>query len=184
MFTELPEWAKEKVPDATTIWAPDISYRDGRYWLYYAVSTLGSRRSVIGLATNTTLDGTDPAFQWRDQGLVWETHESDDYNAIDPNSVEASDGQLYLAFGSFWTGLKMVLLDRETGKPQSGAALMPIASRPGADAIEGAASFGTASTSICSAHTTSRAMVWQARTRWWLGGRAQQLGRSSTELDA
>ena len=138
VFAELPQWAREKVPGATAFWAPDISFRDGRYWLYYAVSTLGSRRSVIGLATNATLDGADPGFQWQDQGLVWETRETDDYNAIDPNAVEGSDGQLYLAFGSFWTGLKMVLLDRATGKAQPGAELMPIASRPGADAIEGA----------------------------------------------
>src|SRR5918992_245726 len=24
------------------MWAPDVSYHDGRYWLYYAASTLGS----------------------------------------------------------------------------------------------------------------------------------------------
>lgn len=141
VFADLPEWAKEKVPGARWVWAPDISFRAGRYWLYYAVSTLGSRRSVIGLATNTTLDAKDPAFRWQDQGLVWETHETDNYNAIDPNAVEASDGQLYLAFGSFWTGLKMVLLDRETGKPKPSAELKPIASRPGAEAIEGACVF-------------------------------------------
>lgn len=138
VFTQLPEWAEAKVPGATGFWAPDISFRDGRYWLYYSVSTLGSRRSVIGLATNTTLDATDPRFRWEDEGLVWETRETDDYNAIDPNAVEGPDGELYLAFGSFWTGLKLVALDRTTGKPQPDAPLIPIAARPGAEAIEGA----------------------------------------------
>jgi arabinan endo-1,5-alpha-L-arabinosidase len=138
VFAALPQWARDKVPGATGFWAPDISFRDGRYWLYYSVSTWGSRRSVIGLATNATLDAADPQFQWQDEGLVWETRESDDYNAIDPNAVEGPDGELYLAFGSFWTGLKMVPLDRATGKPQPGAELKPIAARPRAEAIEGA----------------------------------------------
>jgi arabinan endo-1,5-alpha-L-arabinosidase len=138
VFSDVPRWAKEKVPGATNIWAPDIGFRDGRYWLYYAVSTLGSRRSVIGLATNATLDAADPAFQWQDQGLVWETRETDNYNAIDPNAVVDSDGRLYLAFGSFWTGLKMVALDPVTGKPERDAELKSIASRPVAAAIEGA----------------------------------------------
>ena len=56
VFAEVPRWALASVPDARDFWAPDISFRDGRYWLYYSVSTLGSRRSAIGLATNVTLD--------------------------------------------------------------------------------------------------------------------------------
>ena len=49
--------------------------------------------SAIGLATNVTLDPQDPNYRWIDQGLVWETLESDNYNAIDPNAVEGPDGQ-------------------------------------------------------------------------------------------
>jgi arabinan endo-1,5-alpha-L-arabinosidase len=138
VFAALPTWARAKVPGATGFWAPDISFRDGTYWLYYSVSTLGSRRSVIGLATNTTLDAADPAFRWVDRGLVWETTDADNYNAIDPNSIVAPDGKVYLAFGSYWSGLKAIALDRVTGKPTAGAAPQPLASRPGADAIEGA----------------------------------------------
>lgn len=70
VFGELPRWVREKVPGATSFWAPDISFRDGRYWLYYSVSTLGSRRSVIGLATDTTLDSSAPdgTATWREEG--------------------------------------------------------------------------------------------------------------------
>src|SRR5688500_12382550 len=33
----MPAWHKESVPDNTGhLWAPDISYRDGKYWLYYS----------------------------------------------------------------------------------------------------------------------------------------------------
>ena len=51
--------------------------------------------------------------------------------------MEGPDGQLYLAFGSYWSGLKLVEIDRETGKPRVGAELRSIAARPGAEAIEG-----------------------------------------------
>lgn len=138
VFAEMPQWARDSVPQARDFWAPDVSFRDGQYWLYYAVSTLGSRQSAIGLATNGTLDPQNPTYRWVDRGLVWETRESDQYNAIDPNAVEGPDGQCYLAFGSYWSGLKLVEIDRETGKPRAGAELKSIAARPGAEAIEGA----------------------------------------------
>jgi arabinan endo-1,5-alpha-L-arabinosidase len=40
--------------DPNAIWAPDISFHNGTYWLYYSVSTFGSNRSAIGLATSST----------------------------------------------------------------------------------------------------------------------------------
>src|SRR5579859_5000638 len=36
VFTSVPAWAREKVPGARNIWAPDISFRNGEYQLYYA----------------------------------------------------------------------------------------------------------------------------------------------------
>jgi hypothetical protein len=36
------------------LWAPDVSYHNGVYWLYYAVSSFGHNHSAIGLATSTT----------------------------------------------------------------------------------------------------------------------------------
>ena len=73
VFAELPAWASERIPGATNIWAPDISYYNGKYHLYYSVSTFGSNRSVIGLATNTTLSFQDGGYQWVDEGLVIES---------------------------------------------------------------------------------------------------------------
>jgi len=46
---------------------------NGRYLLYYAVSTFGSQVSAIGLATNVTLNPSDPNYQWSDQGIVVQT---------------------------------------------------------------------------------------------------------------
>ncbi len=132
VFFKEPGWLGEAVPGVTTLWAPDISYRDGVYYLYYAASTFGSNRSVIGLATNTTLDADSPDYEWHDRGLVVETRPEDDHNAIDPNAVTDATGRVWLSFGSYWTGLKMVELEPATGKPLPNAPLYDLATRPDA----------------------------------------------------
>jgi arabinan endo-1,5-alpha-L-arabinosidase len=117
VFARPPAWTAAAVPGNTGVfWAPDILRLDGRYLLYYAVSTLGSRHSVIALATNTTLDPNDPAYGWHDEGIVERTTEANNYNAIDPSLLHAADGRLWLCFGSFWSGIKLVELDPKTGR--------------------------------------------------------------------
>ena len=113
---------------APDLWAPDIHFRDGKYWLYYSVSSFGSRVSAIGLATATALNPASGATQWENQGMVVSTNNSSNHNAIDPNVVVDADGAPWLAYGSFWTGLKMIKLDAATGKPAAGAQLLSIAS--------------------------------------------------------
>lgn len=117
VFPSLPRWAAEMIPGAGDIWAPDISYFNGKYHLYYSVSTFGRNRSLIGLVTNTSLDSTADEFRWVDEGMVVESFPSDNYNCIDPNVVLDEDGTPWLSFGSFWSGIKMRRLDAETGKP-------------------------------------------------------------------
>ena len=56
----LPVWADAVVPNAKGMWAPDIAFVNGRWRLYYAMSTFGSNRSAIGLATSPTLDPAAP----------------------------------------------------------------------------------------------------------------------------
>ncbi len=115
-FDKLPEWAVKTIPDASNLWAPDISFVNGRYRLYYSVSTFGSNRSAIGLATNATLDPAAPGYGWRDEGLVVQSRPGDDFNAIDPAFLGDADGRHWLSLGSFWTGLKIFELDPRTGK--------------------------------------------------------------------
>nr|WP_315760452.1 arabinan endo-1,5-alpha-L-arabinosidase [Sphingomonas sp. Y38-1Y] len=130
-FASLPEWATQAVPGARNLWAPDISFVNGRYRLYYSVSTFGSNRSAIGLATSTTLDPAKRGYGWRDEGLVLASRPGDDYNAIDPAFIADRDGRHWLAFGSFWSGLKLVELDRRTGKPLDPSRRpLALASRP------------------------------------------------------
>jgi arabinan endo-1,5-alpha-L-arabinosidase len=137
VFPGIPKWAQDAVPNTKGIWAPDISFFNGRYHLYYAVSTFGSNHSVIGLATNTTLDPAAPGYAWQDQGLVLSSDTFDKYNCIDPSHFIDRDGKHWLCFGSFWTGIKIISLDPETGKPASGAAVQSLAWRPQPpDAIE------------------------------------------------
>jgi arabinan endo-1,5-alpha-L-arabinosidase len=115
-FDKLPDWAKAAVPGATNMWAPDISYVNGRFRLYYAVSTFGSNRSAIGLATTPTLDPAKPGYGWRDEGMVLLSTPANDYNAIDPAFFADANGRHWLSLGSFWTGLKLFELDPATGK--------------------------------------------------------------------
>ncbi|MBP8972362.1 MAG: arabinan endo-1,5-alpha-L-arabinosidase [Anaerolineae bacterium] len=119
VFSAFPAWAREAIPRADSLWAPDISYYNGRFHLYYAVSTFGSNRSCIGLATNATLDSQLPDYQWVDEGKVIESNLTDDWNAIDPNLILDEDGQPWLAWGSFWTGIKMRRVEPGTGKLSS-----------------------------------------------------------------
>jgi arabinan endo-1,5-alpha-L-arabinosidase len=117
VFANIPQWAREMIPGQNDIWAPDISYFNDKYHLYYAVSTFGKNRSVIGLATNVTLDFESDDFEWVDEGLVLESVATDNYNCIDPNLILDTNGVPWLAFGSFWSGIKMRRLDFATGKP-------------------------------------------------------------------
>lgn len=115
-FDRLPDWAVKAIPRATNSWAPDISFVNGRYRLYYAISTFGSNRSAIGLATNATLDPSAPAYGWQDEGLVVMSTPADDFNAIDAAFIADAQGRHWLSLGSFWTGLKLFALDAKTGK--------------------------------------------------------------------
>ena len=130
VFDSVPEWALREIPGARGIWAPDISHFDGKYRLYYSVSTFGSNHSAIGLITNQTLDPGSPNYRWVDEGLVVSSRREDDWNAIDPIIVVDANSDVWLAFGSFWGGIKMRKLDPKTGKlSRSDTTLYSLASR-------------------------------------------------------
>src|SRR5574344_1083855 len=115
VFNAPPKWAAEAIPAFKGhIWAPDISFYRGEYYLYYSVSAFGKNTSCIGLATNKTLNPADPAYQWVDHGKVIQSFPGvTNWNAIDPNFILDKDGTPYLSFGSFWDGLKLVKLSND-----------------------------------------------------------------------
>ncbi|MBB4911520.1 arabinan endo-1,5-alpha-L-arabinosidase [Actinophytocola algeriensis] len=123
-------WTTTYTGGSRNLWAPDISYHNGQYHLYYSASTFGSNRSAIFLATSPSGNsGT-----WTNQGLVVESRTQDNFNAIDPDLVVDDQGRWWLSFGSFWSGIKMISLNPATGKRADGT-LLSIAGR-GGGAIE------------------------------------------------
>jgi len=133
VLKKTPTWAYEQVPlfDGN-IWAPDIAFVNGKYYLYYSISSFGKNRSRIGLAVNTTLDPQDPNYQWEDRGPVIASEPSDNFNAIDPNLARDAEGRYWLSFGSFWSGINIVEVDPATGAPFSESPeIISLAGRPG-----------------------------------------------------
>jgi arabinan endo-1,5-alpha-L-arabinosidase len=123
-------WWKQTVPaySGTSVWAPDVFQTENRDYLYYSVSTFGQNQSAIGLlSADSLIDG-----EWVDEGLVLASAQNDGFNAIDPNVFEDPEtGKLWMAFGSFWSGLKLVELDQKTMKPKTNSNYLSLASRPG-----------------------------------------------------
>jgi arabinan endo-1,5-alpha-L-arabinosidase len=142
IFTSVPTWINTTLNTTsanavTDIWAPHISYRAGKYWVYYCGSSFGTNNSAIGVATNPTLDVNSPNYKWTDLGEVIKTSTSNNYNAIDPELITDNNGNVWLAFGSFWTGIKMVAIDPSTGKRlASNSTVYSLANR-GGSGIEG-----------------------------------------------
>jgi arabinan endo-1,5-alpha-L-arabinosidase len=132
IFPEGPAWAVQAIPGFKNhIWAPDISYYNGYYYLYYSVSAFGKNTSAIGVATNKTLNSKDPNYHWKDYGKVIQSYPGrTNWNAIDPNLVTDNKGNPYLAFGSFWGGLKLARLTKDRLKIEGDTINLPtIASR-------------------------------------------------------
>jgi arabinan endo-1,5-alpha-L-arabinosidase len=139
VFATKPTWITSALGNIPNLWAPDISYYNGLWHLYYAGSSFGSNNSVIGLATTPTLDPRSPQYHWTDDGLVFRTSSPDNYNAIDPSLVTAADGSKWLVLGSYWSGIKLISLDSATGKPAtSSPTVYSLAAKPFPDPEEGA----------------------------------------------
>ncbi|MBL7738562.1 MAG: arabinan endo-1,5-alpha-L-arabinosidase [Chitinophagaceae bacterium] len=131
VFDTLP-WAVQTIKGFRNhIWAPDISFHNGLYYLYYSVSAFGKNTSCIGVATNKTLHPSSPDFKWTDHGKVIQSVPGRDmWNAIDPNLAMDEKGIPWLVFGSFWNGMKLVKLNgdlRSVARPEK---WFTVAARP------------------------------------------------------
>ena len=134
VFQDMPEWARTDYPESRGLWAPDIVSVGGEHRIYYSVSSFGENDSAIGMAVARDLSAPNP---WTDRGPVIRSTSENDYNAIDPAVFTGADGRRWMAFGSFWSGLKLFELDPETGMAlEEEPTLHAIARRPSPGAVE------------------------------------------------
>ncbi len=121
-------------------WAPHISKVGDTYRLYYSVvvnnpitgndsNTSWTERAFIGLAETNDLSSGE----WKDKGMVihsvadgmesYERNGNNDwsgyfkFNAIDPSFIVTPEGEHWLVYGSWHSGIAAVKLDPATGKP-------------------------------------------------------------------
>ena len=133
VFMGIPDWVIKTIPAfrGNSMWAPDISFHNGKYYLYYAVSVFGKNTSCIGLAVNTTLDKTSADYKWEDIGKVIQSVPGRDmWNAIDPNLVVDENNIPWLVFGSFWDGIKLVRLNSDFASIAQPEQWFTVAGRP------------------------------------------------------
>jgi arabinan endo-1,5-alpha-L-arabinosidase len=90
-FTEKPNWKQGG------IWAPNVFTYDGRYFMFYSLSTWGDSNPGIGLAISD-----DPEGPFTDKGKFLLSSEAGVVNSIDPFFYnDTQTGELYLFWGSF-----------------------------------------------------------------------------------
>jgi arabinan endo-1,5-alpha-L-arabinosidase len=117
VFDRIPDSVHSLVPknNGRQVWAPDVAKINGRYCLYYAVSTWGSPVSAIGLLTSPTLNPKSPQYHWTDQGPVVHSLDGQNLNSIDPGVITAPDGTYWLCYGSYIGNIQVLQLDAKTG---------------------------------------------------------------------
>ena len=111
----IPQWAYTYAPGTEGIWAPDVFYMNGEYRVYYCVSVFGKRSSAIGYQSTKSIMPGSSGYGWTDHGHVFHTTTSDKYNAIDADVVRDTEGNYWMAFGSFGLGIQLIKLDATTG---------------------------------------------------------------------
>ena len=133
VFSKTPDWVTKAIPTyrGSSMWAPDIGFHNGKYYLYYAVSAFGKNTSCIGLVVNKTLDTASADYKWEDLGKVIQSVPGRDlWNAIDANLVMDENNTPWLSFGSFWEGMKLVKLNNDLASVAQPEQWYTIAKRP------------------------------------------------------
>jgi len=110
-FATPPAW----VAPGGSLWAPDIVFRNGKYYLYYVATDVADEVSgepgcpsdnAIGVATSTS-----PLGPWTDAGkpVVYPRRGGGGCNfywTYDPDVLVTSDGKAVLYYGSYYGGIE------------------------------------------------------------------------------
>jgi len=108
------------------LWANDvIQLGDGRFYMYYNLSSIDAPRASLGLAVADDVEG-----KYSDEGIFLQsgmTGISDDGvnpydpkvhpNTVDPDTFYDHDGNLWMVYGSFSGGIFILEMDPATGMP-------------------------------------------------------------------
>ncbi len=110
VVSEVPQEAKDWTK-SDQIWAPDIAKVGDEYRLYCSNSSWGVQQSCIFLAVSDKAEGP-----FVPRGVVLKTDDSLDVNGIDANIIsDVKTKEQYMLYGSFWGGVHLLPLDKETG---------------------------------------------------------------------
>jgi arabinan endo-1,5-alpha-L-arabinosidase len=101
VFQDLPPW----VASAGGLWAPDIQYFNGKYYLYYAVSSSTLGGSAIFVATSASPIGPWSASSTPVVAPAAAPCCSGLRGTIDPAVVQDDSGQRYIFYGTFTGGI-------------------------------------------------------------------------------
>ena len=94
------------VEGVNTYWAPCVTKQDGRYVMYFALSTWGGGDTAsIGVAT---ADKPEGPYTIVGDGKLFTSGEVGVHNSIDPNYIEYN-GKKYIVWGS-WNGIWLIEL--------------------------------------------------------------------------
>ena len=96
---------------STDVWAPDIVKVREEYRLYCSNSSWGVQQSCIFLAVSDRAEGP-----FLPRGVVLKTDDTLDVNGIDANIItDHETGEQYMLYGSFWGGVHLLPLEKESG---------------------------------------------------------------------
>jgi arabinan endo-1,5-alpha-L-arabinosidase len=117
-FAARPGW----VADDAGLWAPNVEYLNGQYYLYYTAQNTDIGGSAIGVATSPT-----PIGPWTDSGTpVVEPHApqccpGDRRWVFDPDVIADENGDLWIYYGSYFGGISVRRLSADglTSDPAS-----------------------------------------------------------------
>jgi hypothetical protein len=176
----LPSWAAP----GTGFWASDIRYVNGKYLLYYVVpdTTVSTSTGDPGIGVATA---PSPAGPWKDSGaplLAPEPVGTGFNSVIDPAEFTDSNGDRYLYWGSYGSGIRVVPLS-DDGMKVTGPATQVASTRfEGSYVIHRDGWYYMfASSANCCAGPTTGYTVFTGRSRSPLG---PFLDREGTSLNA